>query len=111
LDLRAGTVMGDPRQKDDCNKFRGLQWNADDLKQAKKSELHKTLEDEETNVFVHFKLLLEKSVKYFLLKNYPNFLPNSRQIASGILIGTHKTMKHIFNIAESMKSTRQKLSY
>lgn len=43
--------MGELWQKDDCNKFQVLQWNAGDLKQAKKTELCKTLEDEETDGF------------------------------------------------------------
>jgi hypothetical protein len=55
-----GTAMKEPRQKDDCNKFKVLQWNACDLKQDKKTELHKTLEDEETDFFMYFKLWLEK---------------------------------------------------
>jgi hypothetical protein len=51
LDLWAWTAMGELWQKDDCNKFQVLQWNAGDLKQAKKTELCKTLEDEETDGF------------------------------------------------------------
>lgn len=48
-------------------------------------------------------MVREENVKYFHLKNYhSNFVPKSRQTASDILIGTLKTMKHIFNIAESM---------
>jgi hypothetical protein len=47
--------------------------------------------------------LTEGNIKYFNFKNYNlNFLPKSRQIASGILIRTHKPLKHIFSTVERM---------
>lgn len=70
------------------------------MKQAKKTEHCKTLEDEETDVFA---IVREENVKYFNLKNYHlNFVPKSRQIASDILIRTCKTIKHEFSVTESM---------
>jgi hypothetical protein len=76
------------------------------LNQAKKTELHKTLEVKELDTFCIFKAnVTEETIKYFHFKNYHlNFLPKLRKIASGILIGTHKPPKHIFSIVKKMNS-------
>jgi hypothetical protein len=44
-DLQVGTTLGGPGQRD--NQLKILQWNAGSLNQAKKTELHRTLEDKE----------------------------------------------------------------
>jgi hypothetical protein len=60
LDLWAGTTAGG-------------------LNQAKKAELHKTLEDKEIDAFCIFEAnVMEETIKYFHFKNYYlNFLPKS----------------------------------
>jgi hypothetical protein len=62
LCLRAGTTLGDPWQED--NKARVLEWNVRGLNQAKKAQLHKTLGDDEIDVFVYQKPVLEERM-YF----------------------------------------------
>jgi hypothetical protein len=56
--------------------------------------------------FVSFEAnVTEETIKDFHFKNYHlNFIPKSRQIASGILIGTCKSLKHIFSIVKKMNS-------
>jgi ribonuclease HI len=103
-DLRAGTTLGAPRQEDNYNNMKVLQWNAGGLKGHKKSELRKTLEDEEIDVFCILEAnVTEENIKYLNLENYNlNLLPKSRQIASGILVGAHKRLKHTFSIVKRM---------
>jgi exonuclease III len=102
LDLWAGTTLGGPGQRN--NQLKILQWNAGGLNQAKKTELHRTLEDKEIGAFCIFKAnVTEETIKYFHFKNYHlNFLPKSQQIASGILTGTRKPLNHIFSIVKKM---------
>jgi hypothetical protein len=50
----AGTSLGDPKQ-DSSSYFKALQWNTGGLNQAKKTELHKILEDGEIDVFTYWK--------------------------------------------------------
>jgi hypothetical protein len=77
LDLWAGTTLGGPGQRD--NKLKILQWNAGGLNQAKQTELHRTLEDKEIDIFCIFEAnMTEETIKYFHFKNYHlNFLPKS----------------------------------
>jgi hypothetical protein len=76
-DLRAGTTLGGPGWRD--NQLKVLQWNAGDLNQAKKTELHRTLEDKEIDAFCIFEAnVTEETIKYLHFKNYhSNFLPKS----------------------------------
>jgi hypothetical protein len=77
LDLQAGTTLGGLEWRD--NQLKVLQWNAGGLNQAKKKELHKTLEDKEIDDFCIFEAnMTEETIKYFHFKNYClNFLPKS----------------------------------
>jgi hypothetical protein len=76
-DLWVGTTLGGPGQRD--NQLKILQWNAGGLNQAKKTELHRTLEDKEIDIFCIFEAnVMEETIKYFHFKNYHlNFLPKS----------------------------------
>jgi hypothetical protein len=76
-DLWAGTTLGGPGQRDNQHKI--LQWNAGGLNQAKKRELHRTLEDKEIDAFCIFETnVMEETIKYLHFKNYHlNFLPKS----------------------------------
>ena len=50
--------------------------------------------------------MLKKHVKYFHLNDYHiDILSKSRQIASGILIATHKSITHKFNIIKEISET------
>jgi exonuclease III len=64
------------------------------------------LEDKEIDAFCIFEAnVMEETIKYFQFKNYHlNFLPKSRQMASGILIGTRKPLKHIFSIVKKINN-------
>jgi hypothetical protein len=64
------------------------------------------LEDKEIDAFCIFKAnMIEKTIKYSHFKNYHlNFLPKSQKIASGILTGIYKPLKHIFSIVKKMNS-------
>jgi hypothetical protein len=76
-DLQAGATLGGPGQRN--NQLKILQWNAGGLNQAKKTELHRTLEDKEIDTFCIFKAnMMEETIKYFHFKNYHlNFPPKS----------------------------------
>jgi hypothetical protein len=89
--------LADPRQKD--SKFKVLEWNAVILNQAKKAELHKTLEAEEMNIFrVLEASVIEENIKCFHFKNFSlNFISECRHIASGILTESCKPLEHVFS--------------
>lgn len=74
------------------------------------TELHKTLEEEEIVFFLLLEASVrEENVKRFHFKNYHfNFLPKSRKLASGILIGTCKPLQHIFSIVKSINVDEKK---
>jgi uncharacterized radical SAM superfamily Fe-S cluster-containing enzyme len=59
--------------------FKVLQWNTGGLNQAKKTELHRTLEDKEIDVFYILEAnMTEETIKYFHFKNHHlNFLIKS----------------------------------
>jgi hypothetical protein len=62
-DLWAETTLGGPGRKD--NQLKILQCNAGDLNQAKKTELHRTLEDKEIVAFCIFEAnVTEETIKY-----------------------------------------------
>jgi hypothetical protein len=68
-DLQAETTLEGPGWRD--NQFKVLQWNAGGLNQAKKTELHRTLEDKEIDVFCILEAnMMEEPIKYFHFKNY-----------------------------------------
>jgi hypothetical protein len=76
-DLWAGTTLGGLEWRD--NQLKILQCNAGGLNKAKKTELHKTLEDKEIDAFCIFKAnVTDETIKYFHFKNYHlNFLPKT----------------------------------
>jgi hypothetical protein len=77
LDLWAATTLGGPGWRD--NQLKILQWNVGGLNQAKKTELHRTLEDKEIDAFCIFEVnMMEETIKYFHFEDYHlNFLPKS----------------------------------
>lgn len=107
LDLWMGTTLGVSRQ-DNHNNVKVLQWNAGGLNHARKAELHKTLENKESDFFVAS--MTEETLKYFHLKNFNlNLLPKSRKSASGILIRIHQQPKHTFSIVKGMNDDEVKI--
>jgi hypothetical protein len=76
-DLWSGTTLRGPGRRD--NQLKVLQWNAGGLNKAKKTELHRNLEDKEIDAFCIFEAnVTEETIKYFHFKNYHlNFLPKS----------------------------------
>jgi exonuclease III len=100
LDLQAGTTLGGPGQRQPTQDSSVECWWFEPCQE------NKTLEDKEIDAFCIFEAkVMEEAIKCFHFKNYHlNFLPKSRQIASGILIGTHKPLKHIFSIVKKMNS-------
>jgi hypothetical protein len=61
-DLLLGTTLGGPGKRD--NQLKVLQWNAGGLNQAKKTELHRNLEDKEIDDFCIFEAnVMEETIK------------------------------------------------
>ena len=72
--------------------------------QQKKSELAIVLDEQSVDIFIIVEAnITPETIKYYSIRNYQiQYMPKSRQIASGILIGVHKNLINKFTIIKTM---------
>ena len=84
--------------------FPGFQWNACGLTPAKVTELLKEVDKHNVDVFIINEAnISEQNEKYIHTPGFnQHILYKSRQIASGIFVGTRNNIRSVFSIVKEM---------